>query len=375
MLRLGLALAARVLGEPLPAAARAPVLVDATALALAAQVEARLFDPGYEPPSVFRLSRFRLRMRERASDRVACLARTLVTPQIAHLRLLRLPRALRPLYGVVTPAIDYLALPLRRRLGPKLLRGARGAARTLALRALSPVETPLVRGLDALAAELAFDHEARLLDALGPGARVLALGEEAAPLASAFLAGAGAAENGAGSRRAVRCAPGPPLPFAAACFDAVVCRTAWIFWEDSAAGLSEVRRVLDRGGRVALAAFGPRSANPLLAAVDRVVCELLGERGASLGAALAPFAARGALSRLLRRAGFERVEERTLLGALEPPAAREAARSLALLCAGLEREHLPSAARAAFEASLSEALPAGVVRAGLRVAVGVLGPE
>ncbi len=96
MLRPGLALAERVLGEPLPAAARTATLADATALALAAHVEARLFDVDYDAPSVFRVSRFRLRMRERARDRVACLARTLATPQGGERALRGAPAARLP---------------------------------------------------------------------------------------------------------------------------------------------------------------------------------------------------------------------------------------------------------------------------------------
>jgi SAM-dependent methyltransferase len=370
MLRLGLALAARVLGEPLPAAARAPVLVDATALALAAQVEGRLFDLGYDAPSVFRVSRFRLRMRERGRDRVACLVRTLATPQVTHVRALGLPRVLRPLYGVLTPAIDYLALPLRRRLAPRMRRGADGAARGAALEALSRVEAPLVERLSALAGEALAEHEARLAGALPAGARVLALGGEPAPIEFALTVAAGPSGVRGEGMASVRCAAAPPLPFAAASFDAVVCRSAWLFWGDPASGLAELLRVLRRSGRVALAAFGPLAANPLLGAVDRVARELVGDRAAPLGAAIAPFAGRGAVTRLLRRSGFERVEERALAGALEPAAARDTARSLALLCAGIEREDLPSAVRQALEAALADALPVGPVRVALRAVVG-----
>jgi hypothetical protein len=73
---------------------------------------------------------------------------------------------------------------------------------------------------------------------------------------------------------------------------------------------------------------------------------------------------------MLRRAGFARVEEATHFGALEPAAARDVARALALACAGLEPADLPAATREAVSAALAAALPAGVVRVGVRAALG-----
>jgi SAM-dependent methyltransferase len=367
MLRLGLALANRALGTPLPAAARAAVEADATALALGAEVLGRLFDADYDPPSVFRVSRFRLRMRERARDRFACLARTLSTPQIAHVRLLRLPPALRPLYGVVTPAIDYLALPLRRRLGPR-----RPAASREARAALAGAGPRLAEALGALAGEALAAREARLGEALGARARLLALGSPAPPGAAPGSVAAGTATRGFDPAAGVRCAAGPELPFASASFDAVLCRAAWLLWEDPGAGFAELRRVLRPGGRALVAAFAPLAANPWLVAVDRVARELVGDRALSLRASLGPFAARGVPGGLLRRAGFARVEEAAQLGALEPAAARDAARALVLACAGLDPADLPAATREAVAVALAAALPAGVVRVGVRAAVGVL---
>jgi SAM-dependent methyltransferase len=374
MLRLGLALADRVLEEPLPEPARSAVLGDRTALALAAQVAERLFRVGYGAPSVFRVSRFRLRMRERTRDRLACLARTFATPQIAHVRLLRFPPALRPLYAVATPAIDYVALPLRRLLAPRLRRGLRSASRGAALEALSGAETRLESALEAVAGDAlaGCEGEARLGEAPGAGARVLLLGGPAPvePGRRAVLATPTAAGEPEGA--AVRCGrAAAKLPFAAGAFDAVSCRFGWLLWEDPVAGLGELRRLLRPGGKVALAAFAPLAANPLLAAVDRVARELVGGAAVPLAAIVGAFGRRGAPGRLLRRAGFRAVEERMLWGALEPAAAREAARGLLAACAGLEPRELPDATREAVGSALAAALPPGAVRVGVRVASGV----
>jgi len=370
MLRLGLALAERLLGEPLPAAARADVLADAAVPGLAAHVEQRLFDPEYNAPSVFRVSRFRLRMRERARDRVACLARTLATPQIAHVRLLRLPAALRPLYGVMTPAIDYLALPLHRRLAPRLARGARAALRGESLAAAAAAAPRLALALEAIAAEALAEGESALALELAAGARLLAFGGPPADAAHLRAVVVGEGIGRVGGAAAVRSA-GAALPFAAASFDATLCRVGWLLWEDPEAALREVHRAARPGARVVVVAFAPLASNPLLAAADRVAHELLGGSAVRLAALVEPFARRGATVRLLRRAGFGQVAERTVWGAFEPAGARPLAHALLMATAGLDPGELPAPTRAEMGWALGARLPQGVVRVGLRVAVGI----
>jgi hypothetical protein len=118
MLLLGLALARDLAGSRLAPEAEQALAADPLAARMAAEVGARLFDEDYVAPSVFRLSRFRVRMRERGSDRVAYVLRTVFTPTIEHVSLVALPRALRFLYYPLKLAADYVALPVRRRIEP-----------------------------------------------------------------------------------------------------------------------------------------------------------------------------------------------------------------------------------------------------------------
>jgi hypothetical protein len=117
MLLLGLALARDLAGSRLAPEAERALAEDPTALEMAAEVGARLFREDYAAPSVFRLSRFRTRMRERRADRVAYVLRTVFTPTIEHVTLVALPRPLRFLYYPLKLAADYVALPVRRRIG------------------------------------------------------------------------------------------------------------------------------------------------------------------------------------------------------------------------------------------------------------------
>jgi len=118
MLLLGLALARAVAGSRLAPEVVEALAEDPGASRMTAEVAARLFREDYEAPSVFRLSSFRMRMRERRSDRVAYVLRTIFTPTIEHVTLVTLPRALRFLYYPLKLAADYVALPVRRRIAP-----------------------------------------------------------------------------------------------------------------------------------------------------------------------------------------------------------------------------------------------------------------
>lgn len=118
MLLLGLALARDVSGSRLAPEVAQALAEDRGASRMAAEVSGRLFQEDYTAPSVFRLSRFRMRMRERRSDQVAYVLRTVFTPTIEHVSLVAFPRALRFLYYPLKLAADYVALPVRRRIAP-----------------------------------------------------------------------------------------------------------------------------------------------------------------------------------------------------------------------------------------------------------------
>ena len=114
MLLIGVALASDLLGAPLPAAAARALADDRTARRLAVEVAGRMFARGGEAPSVFHLTGFRLRMRERTRDRVGYLAATLFTARVQHFRFVDLPEWLSFLYPLVRIGHDYVALPLWR---------------------------------------------------------------------------------------------------------------------------------------------------------------------------------------------------------------------------------------------------------------------
>ena len=116
MLLLGLALAERVAGARLAPEAAAALAAEPAAERLAAEVIARLFREDYRPPSIFRRSRFRRRMRERRGDRITYVLRTVFTPTIEDVTLVSLPPALHFLYYPLKLVVDYVVLPVRRRL-------------------------------------------------------------------------------------------------------------------------------------------------------------------------------------------------------------------------------------------------------------------
>ncbi len=101
-----------------------------------------------------------------------------------------------------------------------------------------------------------------------------------------------------------------PLPDGA--FDAVLCQHGLQQFPDRPAALGEMRRVLDRGGRLALCVWGPLGANPGMAALVDALA-----RHASSEAAenrRRPFALSDPehVAELLKSAGFHDVEVRTL---------------------------------------------------------------
>lgn len=66
------------------------------------------------------------------------------------------------------------------------------------------------------------------------------------------------------------------LDLAGESFDAVLCRMGYMLMSDPAAALRGSAAVLDRGGRLALAVWGPKAENPWLSAVTDAVMSKLG---------------------------------------------------------------------------------------------------
>jgi hypothetical protein len=116
MVLLGVMLARDLIGAKLPASVDSFLAADKALDQLAEHVASRLSDPDYAAPSVFRVSRFRLRMREHAADAFSHAWKTIVTPKIEHIRLIALPPSLHFLYYPLKLVADYIGLPLRRKL-------------------------------------------------------------------------------------------------------------------------------------------------------------------------------------------------------------------------------------------------------------------
>lgn len=111
MLFLGLSLAHRLLQAPLPPTVRK--LTEQPAVgALVREIESALFSDGGEPASIYAVSLFRLRMRERLRDRWRYIWRTITTPRIQHFEMISLPDALIAGYVPVKLVHDYFLLPL-----------------------------------------------------------------------------------------------------------------------------------------------------------------------------------------------------------------------------------------------------------------------
>ena len=93
-----------------------------------------------------------------------------------------------------------------------------------------------------------------------------------------------------------------------ASFDVVLCREGLMFAPDPRAALAEIRRVLRRGGRMALAVWGPRARNPWLGLVFDAVTAQTGQPVPPPGIP-GPFALSDQrhLGNLVREAGFAEV--------------------------------------------------------------------
>lgn len=111
---------------------------------------------------------------------------------------------------------------------------------------------------------------------------------------------------------------GTEMPFPDSSFDLVFCQQGLQFFPDQQAGLNEVRRVLEPGGRAVVSTWRDLEDQPFMKAIDTVVARHLAP-----GALAQPFSLSDPtlLERLAKDAGFQEVnveEARLSLRAREP---------------------------------------------------------
>jgi len=94
------------------------------------------------------------------------------------------------------------------------------------------------------------------------------------------------------------------LPFGAGTMDAISCRFGVMFCHDPDAALGEANRVLRTGGRAAFMLWVPMVDNPLFAAMDGVLGNMLGTGFADAGLDLFGFADPALATARMARAGF-----------------------------------------------------------------------
>ncbi|GGJ03444.1 nucleotidyltransferase domain-containing protein [Neoroseomonas lacus] len=112
MMLLGLALADDLLGAPLPDELRRVVAADTGVTALRSELRMAVQGAAAPSHSIFRLSRFGWRVRERWADRLRYVVATTTTARLHHYRMFELAGPLAVAYPGVKLAHDYVAAPL-----------------------------------------------------------------------------------------------------------------------------------------------------------------------------------------------------------------------------------------------------------------------
>ena len=113
MVLIGLQLAATLLDANLPTAVARSLAEDRVATGLAEQFAARMFTANDHLRSIFDLSWFRWRMRERFTDRLRYVGATLFIPRVRQFRTIDLPDWLCFLYPAVKIMQDNIAIPVK----------------------------------------------------------------------------------------------------------------------------------------------------------------------------------------------------------------------------------------------------------------------
>jgi SAM-dependent methyltransferase len=158
--------------------------------------------------------------------------------------------------------------------------------------------------------------------AAGPGDTGLLAAELVAPGGRVLLTDVAEAMVAAAARRArelgirnaeARVMPAEWLDLPAASVDGVLCRFGYMLLADPGASLRETRRVLRRGGRVALAAWTSAQENPWLSSIGVSLVERgLAERPGPDDPGPFAFGEPGRIEALLDEAGFDDVLVETI---------------------------------------------------------------
>lgn len=127
------------------------------------------------------------------------------------------------------------------------------------------------------------------------------------------------------------------LPFADGSFDVVTCQLGLMFFPDRVAALKEMRRVLARGGRVAVMTWEALERCPGHAAMAQVWGQYFGAAQAAKFQPMHSLHDPAAVRALLGAAGLTEVEVRTQMGSAHFPSPRALACSYGAL-AGLEAD-------------------------------------
>ena len=102
------------------------------------------------------------------------------------------------------------------------------------------------------------------------------------------------------------------LPYPDGAFDALTCRFGLMFPSDRVRAASEARRVLRPSAKAAFVVWGPLQDNPLHEKIAATVCEFFGEPIPAKPPLRNVLGGDGALSDVLRAAGFADVTERAV---------------------------------------------------------------
>ncbi len=112
MVSIALLLAHNVLDLSLPDSVLTRLQDDQTSQDLAEHVERQFLFSDYEERTIYTIHRFHFDMRERMSDRLRYIYRTITTPRVQHFDMVDLPDSLFFLYSPIKLIHDYVLLPI-----------------------------------------------------------------------------------------------------------------------------------------------------------------------------------------------------------------------------------------------------------------------